>query len=139
MKIHQEEILAISRQFNIPVQKIIEVLAKPLKLILEEKSSRMKDAFLPFDDFEKEYILAQNETEEVFAINKFLQSCREAKNAKLLFDLCPKNQTELQEKIIHEWIILSKNLEELREPKSLVKKNTADSILAYQKYLKFFM
>ncbi len=139
MKIQQEEILAISRQFNIPVQKIVEVLAKPLKQIQEEKSSRLKDAFPPYEDFEKEYILAQNETEEVFAINKFLPSCREAENAKLLFDLCPKNQAELQEKIIHEWIVLSKNLEELREPKSLVKKNTADSILAYQKYLKFFM
>ena len=82
--------------------------------------------------------MAKNEEQELMAIKKFLPSCRNANDTKLLFSLCPENKPELQKEIIHEWIVLCKDLSELREPKRLVEKDTPDSQLAYQKYKELF-
>lgn len=134
----EKEILAISIKFNIPVQEIKDVLKKSIKTILHEKSLKKQESVLSFQDFEANYILAKNPEEELSVVKKFLPSCSNANDTKLLFNLCPENEFELKAQIIHEWILLCKDLAELREPKRLVEKNTPDAELAYQQYKKLF-
>lgn len=134
----EKEILAISRQFKIPVKEIKEVLNKTEKEIIEQKKSKKNVDSISFDYFENEYVLAKNQEEELVIIKKFLPSCKKAADTKLLYDLCPENETGLKKQIIHNWIILCNDLSELREPKRLVEKNSADSELAYQRYKELF-
>ena len=133
------EILAISSQFKISANEIREALNESIEIILDKKNLKKELALSLFDNFEYEYVIAKNLKEEILVIKKFSLLCTKADNCKILFDLCPEKETGLRNKIIHEWIVLSKDLSELREPKRLVEKNSADSELAYQKYKKLFL
>lgn len=134
----EKEILAISREFKIPVQEIKNVLNKTEKEIIDQKRNNEKIESMSFNYFENEYVLAKNAEEELAVIKKFLPSCKKAAHTKLLYDLCPEKETELKKQIVHNWIVLCEDLSELREPKRLVEKNSADSQLAYQRYKKLF-
>jgi hypothetical protein len=132
------EILAISSQFKISAAEIRGVLNESIEIIMEKKKLKKELALSSFDNFESEYVLAKNLKEEILVMKKFSSLCTKANDCKILFDLCPEEETGLRNKIIHEWIILSKDLSELREPKRLVEKNSPDSELAYQRYKKLF-
>lgn len=140
-----EEITALSEEFRIPFQKIKDLLdVSAIKRLKVEKKTLTKEGktsiekVLNFEDFELHYVNAKNEKEEIKTIRKFLPACKTAKEAKSLYDLCPETEDKLSDMIIHEWILLAKNLSELLEPKSKVRKNTPDSSLALKKYLKFY-
>lgn len=140
-----EEIKALSEEFGIPIQKIRDLLEvgvpkkpKAEKTVLLKKDKTSDEIVLNFGDFEECYVDAKNEEEEISAIRKFLHVCKTAKEAKSLYDLCPETEDELRDMIIHEWIVLSKDLDELLEPKGKVKKNTPDSELAFKQYMKFY-
>lgn len=145
-----EEILVISKTFGIPVYKINAILqkndiARTVKkqkkgnLLKEEVNSSSSLTMQPdFSDFTDDYINALNQAEEVDAIRKYVSACILSNQAKALYELCPVNQTELQQEIIFQWVKVSENMADLSEVKPLTNKGTPAGDLAYRKYIKFF-
>jgi hypothetical protein len=147
----QEEILLISQTFGIPIDKIQAVLLKndnPPKKTKDPKKAIPKKIdnsesltpqmeILNFNDFDDFYINAKNREEEITVIRKFIPACILPIQAKTLFQACADNQT-LKEEIILRWVIISKNLPDLLEVKSLTTKGTPAGDLAYRKYIQFF-
>lgn len=146
----QAEILLIAQTFKIPMEKIQAVLQKednPAKKMKSPKKVAPKKAINPepsppsvilsFDDFEDLYINAQNQDEEKAVIHKFIPACLLPKQAKILFQICPDDQT-LKEEIILQWVMVSKNMADLSEVRPLTTKGTPAGDLAYRKYIDFF-
>lgn len=149
------EIIIIGKAFNISIKKIEALLGQasdskkmrkktaasdksPMKKERETDKFENRQDSLDFSDFEEVYVNAKDQSEELAAIKKYLPACSEAKDPKLLYELCPEDEESLKNEIIFRWVELSKNLTDIREVKPLTKKGTPAGNLAYRKYLDFF-
>lgn len=131
----KEEISAISKEFSIPKEEILRVLKMPLEEVIKKYTSKNQD--LDFNNFENEFVLSSKE-KEVAVIKKFLPACKNARQAKTLFNLCPPEQENLRNEIIHQWIVLCSDLSELREVKPLAPVGSEDAKLAYKRYMELY-
>ncbi len=154
-KATRNEILIISKTFNIPASEIEAVLQqadplekpekkiktssrKPEKMIGENTEPEIPQATFNFSDFEEAYVNAKDESEEIIIIKKFLTACLDTKQTKQLYELCPENQESLKSKILYRWVELTRDLTDIRQVKPLTKKGTPAGDLAYRKYLAFY-
>ena len=154
------DILKISRHFNIPAEKIINVLnekgviSKIMQDVMniniakdkylaskENKKNRYftewLDACDSFESIEEVFVYAGNENEEKIVIRKWLNFCKTAEQAKEIFSCCPNNDLLISE-ILKVWVNLSNNFEEIREVKKYTKPDTEERKEALKKFLEFY-
>ncbi len=147
----EEEIDAISKAFKISPQKIKEII-NPKKIKKRKDStssskvkpeepknlSRSTPKSFSFDSFEDEYILSNNEEEEIKVLKKYVSVCNNILDIKTLYNLCPQKEKELKGELILLWVNLASNLEEIREVRALTTRGTIAGDIAYAKFIKFF-
>lgn len=144
-KTSDEEILLISKVYGIPRKKIHDALNGNIRKVATKKRLKEKPiqpmntiSDLQFTDFEKLYLNAKSKEDEMVVIRKFIPACLKPTHAKILYEVCPKDEDGLKNEIILQWIKVCNNIIDLREVKLLTRRGTPQGDLAYRKYVELF-
>ena len=155
------DIKKIAKKFNIPEKEIIEFLenesANDINTAILEKISNKKKEFLSakldtekktlfndwlslcknFEHFEDLFMYTKNLQDETMVLGAWIKSCKEARQAKEVF-LCSSENSPIKSELLKTWIVLSKQLEDVREAKNYAKPDTENYNLAIKKIIKLF-